>query len=188
MVRRLVIAALAAACATTVVPAHAGPVKMYLNQTGNCGDGPVWSITNIPDDSGGCVYIPREQVNGQGVTSTNEAFTTGKKAKTVKLDVSKPLTGSFALFGSSGLTLAEGPAVVAADLVIKVAKQKVGTVHIEGQAVPTKPVTQTFSFKLPASLKNVKTNSIQVSVTWVTCVGLCGVAVSGASFMELPTR
>ena len=189
MVRRLVVAALAAVCASTAVPAEAkAPVKLYLNQAGSCGSGPAWVITTIPDDSGGCVYVPREQVNGEGLPSENEAFATTKKTKAYTIDGTKALTGTFALFGSSGLTLAEGPAMVAADFTVKVAKKKVGVVHVEGLALPTMPVTQAFSLKLPSGLNRVKTNSVQVQVNWITCVGLCGVAVSGTSFLSLPVR
>ena len=196
MIRRLAVAALAALCATTAVPADAAaPVKLYLNQQGVCSTtGPVFTITTFAEDSGSCVFIPREQVNGEGVVSDNESFTSSKKLKTVKLDTSKPLTGTFALFGSSLLNVPAVPgggniaALVAADLTIKVAKKTVGTVHVEGVALPTTPVSQTFSLKLPAALKNVKTNSIQVNVTWITCVGFCGVSVSGTSFMTLPVK
>lgn len=189
MVRRLVVAALAALCATTAVPANAAaPVKLYLNQVASCGDGAVYVITSAAADSGGCVIIPRAMVNGEGVDNVSEAFATSKKQKTYTLDASKPLTGTFALFGSSGTTLAPAPALVAADFTIKVAKKTIGKVRVEGPALPTAPATSTFSLKLPANLNKVKTNSVQVSVQWVTCVGLCGVAVSGASSLSLPVR
>jgi len=189
MVRRLVVAALAALCATTAVPAQAAaPVKLYLNQGATCADGAMWVITPIADDSGGCVIIPRTMVNGEGLDNTSEAFATSKKNKTYTIDAKKPLTGTFALFGSSGLTLSNAPAYVAADFTVKVAKKTIGTVRVEGPALPTLPATKTFSLKLPANLNKVKSNSVQVNVQWVTCVGLCGVAVSGTSFLNLPVR
>ena len=190
MLRRLAVAALAAISLAAAAPSSsAAPVKLYLNElTDDCGAGTQQAITTSPDDGGACVIIPRLQVDGQGLTNTNESYVSVKTLKAFKVDTSKPLTGTFALFGSSGLRAVGGPANMSADFTIKIAKKTVGTVRVEGVATPVAPVTKAFSLALPASLKNVSTNSVQVSVNWVTCVGLCGVEVSGASFLDVPKR
>lgn len=190
MLRRLAVAALAAVALAAAAPSgSAAPVKLYLNElTDDCSAGSQNAITNSPDDGGACVIIPRLLVDGEGLANTNESYASVKSLKSFKVDVSKPLTGTFALFGSSGLRAAQGPANMAADFTIKIAKKTVGTVRVEGVATPAGPVTKSFSLNLPATLRNVSTNSVQVSVNWITCVGLCGVAVSGASFMDVPKR
>lgn len=193
MIRRLLAATAAASAvalvATTAAPAHAGSVKAYLNQMNDdCSAGTAFEITLIGEDSGACVIIPRVLVNGEGADNESEAFATGKKFKTYTIDATKPMTGTFALFTSSGLRAANGPGMVAADFTIKMARKTIGTVRVEGPSTPAGPVTKAFSLKIPASLNRVKTNKITVSVQWVTCVGLCGVAVSGASYFTLPTR
>lgn len=190
MLRRLAVAALVAVSVAAAAPAgNAGPVKLYLNElTDSCAEGQQNAITNSPDDGGACVVLPRLLVDGQGLSNTNESFVSVKTLKSFKVDTSKKLTGQFALFGSSGLRAAQGPANMAADFTIKIAKKTVGTVRVAGVATPAGPVTQAFSLALPASLKNVSTNNVSVSVNWVTCVGLCGVSVSGTSFMVVPAR
>jgi len=190
MLRRLAVAGLVAVSIAAAAPSgSAAPVKLYLNElSADCSAGSENAITNSPDDGGACVIIPRLLVEGEGLTNTNESYASIKKLKSFKVDSSKKLTGQFALFGSSGLRAAQGPANMTADFTIKIAKKTVGTVRVTGVATPAGPVTQAFSLPLPASLKNVSTNSVQVSVNWVTCVGLCGVAVSGASYLEVPAR
>lgn len=192
MIRRLVIAATAALCAAaTSLPADAAaPVKVYLNQASEaCGsEGASWVITTSPSDGGPCIMVPRLQVNGTGYDAGSESFVSVKKMKTVRLDATKPVTGSFSLFSSGPLTSPDGVGLVGGDFVIKIARQKIGTVHVEGVASPTIPATAKFSFKLPKSLHNVKTNSFTVTHTWTDCVGLCAVKVSGVSFMSVPVR
>lgn len=190
MLRRLALASAVALSFATAVPSNAAaPAKLYLNElTSDCSAGTQNAITNIPEDGGACVIIPRLLVDGQGVPSTNESFASVKQVKAFRVDASKKLTGTFSLFGSSGLRPVNGPANVAADFTIKIAGQKVGVVRVAGVATPVAPVSQAFSLALPKSLNKVTTNKAVVSVEWVTCVGLCGVAVSGASFMTVPTR
>ena len=191
MIRRtLLAAALAVGCFAATVPAEAAkaPVKLYLNQLSADCNTTQFAITPIAEDADACVFIPRVLVNGQGLASDNEAFTSNKKMKTFRLDASKPVTGTFALFGSSGLKAAEAGAYMKAELTIKIAKKKIGTVTVEGPATPVAPATGSFSLKMPAALNKVLTNSVSVDVNWITCVGLCGVKVSGASFMSIPVR
>ena len=191
MLRRLAIAAVAAVCAATAVPAQAAaPVKLYLNQSSeNCtADGASWTITNIPDDGGECIIVPRLQYDNEGLPAEGEGFASTRKLKMYTLDATKPLTGSFSLFGSGPLTSPDGVALVAGDFTIKINRVKIGVVRVEGVASPTAPATKTFSFKLPKSLNKVRTNSFSVTHEWVTCVGLCGVKVSGVSFLSVPVR
>lgn len=190
MLRRLLIASVAATCALTAVPSHAAaPVKLYLNElTDSCAAGTQNAITTSPDDRGNCVIVPRLLVDGAGLANTNESFTTLKSVKTFRVDSKKTLTGTFALTGGTATRGDDGLADVAALFVVKIARKKVGEVLVEGLATPTGPVKKPFSLKIPASLHNVRTNSVNVSVEWITCVGLCGVETKGVSFMQVPVR
>lgn len=191
MIRRVVIATLAALCAASAVPANAAaPVKLYLNQmSDNCGStGAQWAITASAADGGPCIVLPRTLVNGEGVDAGSESFTSIKKLKSLRLDASKPVTGSFSLFSSGPLTSPDGVGLVEGVFTIKIARQKIGTVVVKGPATPTTPATATFSFKLPKSLNKVQTNSVSVTHDWVTCVGLCSVKVSGVSFLSVPVK
>lgn len=192
MLRRLLPLAVVLTAVATTVPAHAaGTVKAYLNQVSDDCNSASFVITTSADDSGACVIIPREQYQGGGVGNDSESYGTGKSFKMFRIDTSKPLTGTFALFGSNGTkgtAAPDAPALVEAEFTIKIAKKTIGHVTVSGQALPTAPATQTFSLTIPAALKNVRTNQIGVSVEWSTCVGACGVKVSGASFMNIPTR
>lgn len=191
MIRRLVIAMTAALCAAAAVPADAAaPVKLYLNQTSdNCNaTGAQWAVTASAADGGPCIVLPRLQVDGNGYDAGSESFAGSKKLRSFRIDANKPLTGTFSLFSIDPVTGEDGVGVVAGDFVIKIGRQKVGTVHVEGNVTPATPVRQTFSLKLPRSLHNMTTNSVNVTHTWATCVGLCGVKVSGESFMAVPTR
>ena len=190
MLRRLALATAVALSVATAAPSHAAaPAKLYLNElTEDCGAGVQNAITNSPDDSGACVIIPRVLVDGQGLATTNESFGSVKQVKLFRIDASKKLTGEFALFGSSGLRAANGPANVVADFTVKLGGTKIGVVRVEGLATPTGPVKKSFELTIPKSLNKVRTNKAVVSVEWVTCVGLCGVAVSGASYLTVPTR
>ncbi|HEV2888954.1 MAG TPA: hypothetical protein VGX28_01115, partial [Frankiaceae bacterium] len=148
MFRRLITAAAVAAVAVTAsVPSHAAaPVKLYLNElTDSCQNGRVNAITTSPDDSGGCVVIPRVLVDGEGLDNESEAFVSVKGLKSFRIDSSKKLTGTFALFGSSGNSLAPGAANVSAIFTVKIAKKKIGTVTVSGVATPAGPVAQSFS-------------------------------------------
>lgn len=190
MPRRLLLAAaVALSVAATATPSSAGSAKLYLNELSTaCGDGTQNVITASPDDEGACIYVPRAIVDGTGYQTTNEAFVSIKKLKAFRVDSGKKLTGTFALFGGSGLRSLNGGALVTADFTIKIAKKTVGTVRVEGVATPTTLATKSFTLSLPKSLNRVLTNSVSVSVNWITCVGLCGVEVSGASFLTVPTR
>lgn len=190
MVRRLLITAVAATCALTAVPSHAAaPVKLYLNElTDSCAAGVQNAITTSPDDAGNCVIVPRLLVDGQGLENTNESFTTVKSVKAFRIDATKPLTGTFALTGGTATRGDDGLAQLKAIFVVKMARKTVGQVVVEGLATPTGPVKKAYSLKLPSSLHNVTTNSVNVSVQWVTCVGLCGVETKGVSFLQVPTR
>lgn len=189
MIRRTLLAALAAALLGTALPADAGTAKLYLNQlSADCGSGVEFAITSSAADEDACVYVPRVLVDGAGVDSTSEAFATGRKQKSFRLDAKKPVTGTFQVFGASALQGIDAAAIVKAEFRVKVAKKVIGTVTVEGPATPTAPASKAFSFKLPAGLNRVTTNSVSVDVTWITCVGLCGVKVSGASFLTIPTR
>lgn len=190
MLRRLALAAAVALSVSTAAPSDAAaPAKLYLNElTDACGNGTQNAITNSAEDSGACVIIPRLLVDGQGLSNTNESFASVKQVKTFRIDAKKKLTGEFALFGSSGLRAVPGPANLAADFTIKLGGTKVGVVRVEGLATPAGPVKKTWELTIPASLNRVVTNKAVVSVEWITCVGLCGVAVSGASYLTVPTR
>lgn len=189
MIRRTLLAALAAALLGTALPADAGTAKLYLNQlSADCSAAAEFAITTSAADEDSCVYVPRVLVDGQGLDSTAEAFATSRKMKSFRLDASKPVTGTFQVFGAGALQGIDAAAYVKAEFRVKVAKKTLGTVVVEGPAAPTAPATKSFSFKLPAGLNRVTTNSVSVDVTWVTCVGLCGVKVSGASFLTVPTR
>ena len=191
MLRRLLVATTAVLCVATAMPSHAAPApaKVYLNElTDDCGAGSQNAITNSPDDGGACVIIPRLLVEGEGLANTNEAYASVKNLKKFRIDASKKLTGTFTLFGSSGLRAAGGPANMTAIFTIKIAKKSVGKVTVSGVATPAAGVSQSFSLPIPAALNKVQSNSVSVSVEWVTCVGLCGVETSGASFMDIPTR
>src|SRR5687768_107455 len=108
MLRRLAVAALAAVTVAVAAPSgSAAPVKLYLNElSDDCSAGSQQAITNSPDDGGACVIIPRLLVDGEGLANTNESYIAVKSLKLFKVDTSKPLTGTFALFGSSGLRAA----------------------------------------------------------------------------------
>jgi hypothetical protein len=181
------------AVAAGVAPAHAAKsVALYLAQVSTDCNAPVFVI--VPDSAGTttCVYLPRASYQGTGVDNTAEAFASGRRA-VYRIDASRKLTGTFALFATSGIAPPEdGAGLVAGDLTIKIARKTVGTVHVEGPSAPGQPAVTSFSLTIPASLNKVRTDAVSVTVAWSTCVAPagCGVKLNGPSHSRfvLPVR
>jgi hypothetical protein len=181
------------AVAAGAAPAHAAKsVALYLAQTSTDCNVPVFVI--VPDSTGTttCVYLPREIYQGTGVDNTAESFTAGRRAS-YRIDASRKLTGTFALFATSGVSSPEdGAGLVAGDVTVKIARKTVGTVHVEGPSAPNQPAVTAFSLTIPSSLNRVRTDAISVSVAWFTCVSPvgCGVKLNGPSHSRfvLPVR
>jgi hypothetical protein len=201
MLRRLMpIAFVVCAVATAVPAAHAGTKTT-----------PLYFINNGAPASGSCTLEPQlslrpadanecsgtvSAVNGTGLIS-DDTYTSAKNVA-LKVDVSRPLTGTVyiahfpLLYASAGGvgTPHSLPGYVSLDITYKMDSVKIGTQHIEGVVMPVDGLKAAVSLKLPASLKNKTVKKVTAAVTWTTAVGLSGISYTSpyASVLQVPTR
>ena len=196
MFRRLTLAAAAIATAATMLPANAAPGSTTLYfanvQEGSAtGCTPVYALTKTQTDGGECSGTVIA-VQGNGLIQ-NDTYASEKKLGTLKIDASKPLTGTvwvkhFAAANIAGLPPAL-PGYVELDITFKIGSTTVGTVTASGPALPVTGLKVPVSLPIPASLKGSSVTKVTAAVTWSTAVGLSGISYTApeASFITIPT-
>lgn len=201
MLRRLLPLALAVCTVATAIPAHAGSktVNLYLANVGaqgadGCTMDPQLSLKQA--DGGECSGT-FSAVNGTGIIE-NDTYATTKKFAGVKVDTSRPLTGTIYVAHFPLISGGVGPATtphslpgyVSLDVTVKLDSVKVGTKHIEGPVMPIDGLKTDLSFTIPSSLKGKTVKKVSVAIEWTTAVGLSGITYTNpyASLVTVPTR
>jgi hypothetical protein len=193
--------ALAVCTVATAIPAHAGSktTSLYLVNVGAPAAGGCTmdgQLSLKPADGNECSGT-LSAVNGNGIIE-NDTYLTTKKFAGVKVDTSRPLTGTiyiahfpliYASVGPAG-TPHSLPGYVSLDVTVKLDSVKVGTQHIEGVVMPIDGLKQALSFTIPASLKGKTAKKVSVAFEWTTAVGLSGVSYTSpyASVITVPSR
>ena len=198
MIRRLAIAAVAAAALASAMPAQAAP-KAQLYYFGNTGA----PVDNVCTQAFGLLKTktPHNECTGNTAAVAgngfigDESYSTGK-GTSLKLDAGRPVTGTVhivslpLLSGGAADSLPSLAGYAKGTGTVKIDSTTLGTFPIDGVLVPGTGLKKDFTFPMPASLKNKTAKKVTVSIDWTDVVGLVSVSYTDptASSITVPVK
>lgn len=189
---RLLAATAVAALAAVAMPAHAAAPKsttLFFDNTGSCGtENPIYSLVTGGAGGSECSSV-QVGAQGQGLLSTDDYASTGKKAVGYKLDATRKLTGTvyianFPIIGGTPVETIPGQA--GAKVTISINGVVVGTASGSGQiTAPNSAYAIPVNLTIPKTLNLKVVKSVIASVEYTDASGITGVSYTGATASKL---